>query len=215
MAVFPAQLPGLGWSVVRRARFGTKTQTADNRRETRIPAWTYPEWRWTLTWNVLRDDRNIPANQTPTAPYHELKTIEGFFLQRRGSYEAFWFDDPTDRLIDGTSDGVRQTIIASSPAGVTDYRVVRARGGFVEPVGAINAMTLYDDGVVVAGGNYQINVPYDGWIRFSGAPGAGSVLKWAGTFYHKVRFFEDAVDFDQFMYDLYQLRTVRLVSVSE
>lgn len=206
MAIFPT-LPGLMWNVHKQPIFSTRVQTSRSGRETRAAYWSYPIYRFELRYEFLRDDRSIPANQTGASPAHELKTLLGFFLQRRGSYEAFNFDDPTDDTI---ADAVRQTIVPASIPSVTDYVVSRAYGGFVEPVGFINAMSLYVNGVLQSGGSYQKNVPYDGWIRFNSAPSAGLPITWSGTFMHRVRFAADEADFDNFLYDLWELRKCEL-----
>lgn len=209
MAVFPT-LPGLAYSVHKVPTFSTRIQKSASGRESRIANWAYPEYRFTLSFEFLRDQRSVPSNQTPSAPFDELRQLEGFFLQRRGSAEPFWFTDPTDSII---ASGVKQTIIASALAGVTDYVVPRAYGGFVEPVGAINAMNLFVNGNFQVTPSYLVNVPYDGWIRFGAAPTTGHPITWDGSFYFKVRFDRDEMDFDQFLYDLHKVGTVTLRTV--
>lgn len=211
MPVFPT-LPGLTWKVGKSPRWSTTQHTSRSNRQTHIANWSYPEWEFDLRWEFLEDDRAVAINQMPSAPRDAFRQLLGFFLARRGKYEPFWFTDPTDCLIADTNDSVRQTI-AVAQSGVTDYVVPRSIGGlFVEPIGAINAMSLYVNGNFQVGASYAINQPYDGMIHFGAAPTAGHVIKWSGTYYFRVRFDTDVADFDQFMYDLWENRGLRLVT---
>lgn len=209
MAVFP-MLPGLAWSVEKRPAFSTSRYTTRSRKETRLANWSYPEWEFKLWWSWLADKKSVAANVMPSSPDDALKQLLGFFLQRRGSYEPFWFTDPTDSFIGAAA---KQTIIASAEAGRTDYVVPRAYGGFVEPVGAINAMNLFVNGNFQVTPSYLVNVPYDGWIRFGAAPTTGHPITWDGSYYFKVVFARDETAFENFMSDLWQNRGITLRTV--
>lgn len=50
-------------------------------------------------------------------------------------------------------------------------------------------------------------------VTFAAAPTNGSALTWSGSFYYRVRFDKDLLDFDQFMKDLWQLKKCDLVGV--
>jgi uncharacterized protein (TIGR02217 family) len=207
--IFPT-LPGLGWSVEKRPVFSTQLQVSRNARESRVAYWTYPQWRFQLRYEFLRDSAATPANQTPTTPAHELRELMGFFLARRGRHESFWFQDPTAYQI---ADAARQTV-ATGNGTQTDFAIPVAYGGFVDLVGAVNTMALYVNGALqTAGSAYSKNVPYDGWVRFASPPANGAVITWSGSYYYKVRFGRDDAEFDLFMADLWELRTVELVSV--
>lgn len=212
MAVFPT-LPGLAWKVGKSPRFKTRRYEADAGQETRVAGWSYPRWEFDLRWEVLEDDRTVPINQMPSAPKDAFRQLLGFFLARRGSFEPFWFLDPTDCAISSASDGVRQTIAVGDGSRQT-FAVPRSFAGqFVEPVGAINTMDLFVNGVFQVTPSYAINNPYDGWILIGTPPPNGHVIKWGGTYYFKVTFERDESQFDQFMADLYENRGIRLRSV--
>ena len=106
LAVLPA-LAGLEYPVVRTPVFKTLTQETASGMETRAALQLYPRWRYTLSFNFLRDDAN-----------DEFRTLLGFFLARRGAYEAFLFNDPDDNAVTGqpigTGDGATMTFQLAS-----------------------------------------------------------------------------------------------------
>lgn len=116
-AVFPV-LPGLKWGVVRHPSFSTTKKKAVNGREYRAANMIYPEYVYKLSYEFLRDLRS---------GVDELRTLEGFFLSRYGSYDSFLWTDPDDNSVTaqqiGTGDGT-----------TTAFQLVRSWGGFVEPV---------------------------------------------------------------------------------
>jgi uncharacterized protein (TIGR02217 family) len=207
-AVFPT-LPGLGWSVHKRPFFATRVQTSASGQERRAAFWTYPIYRFDLTWNVLRDDRSVRSNVAPTAPADELRNLCAFFLARRGSFEPFWFTDPTDYRV------TTQTI-ATGDAVTTDFPMIRTLAGsassFAEPVGAINA-TGFTVTVGGSGASPTLNSPQDGWLHFASPPAAFAPIVVTGSFYFRVRFEADEADFENFMLDLWALQKLTLRSV--
>ena len=73
-AIFPS-LPGLGWSVVKSARFATRIQRAVNGRELRALDQPYPIWSWTLTYPLLRD-KSDTRGPGPGVGYDELTPLD-------------------------------------------------------------------------------------------------------------------------------------------
>lgn len=202
MDVFPA-LAGLAWPVVKTPQFNTIVEQAVSGRENRVAQMAFPKWSFTLQHNLLRDD---PTSASPAAPLDELKKLEGFFLKQNGSAKAFLYSDPTDSTVTdmqfGTGDGV-----------TVAFQLVRSygAGGFtlLEPVQNLNgAVTnIKDAGNVVSGGNY--NVSATGLVTFNAAPANGHALTWSGSFYYRVRFLEDANDFTEFAFNLWELQKMQ------
>ena len=126
MPSFPT-LPGLGWSVHKKPRFSTVVASHVSGREVRTPLHVDPIWNFEVTFDGL-DSTSAGVHGALGA--ESLQTLMGFFLACQGKYGAFTFMDPTDYTVSeqgfGTGDGV-----------TTTFPLVRAMGGFVEPVGVV------------------------------------------------------------------------------
>lgn len=191
-ALFP-DLPGLRWSVTKRPLFATSIQKSASGREQRAPMWSYPQWRIDLQYEFLRDDATA-----------ELQTLMGFFLARQGSFDSFNYLDPDDNAVVaqtfGVGDGIR-----------TAFQLARTYAGFAEPVYRVSgAPSIYKAGVLQSSG-YTVSA--EGVVTFATAPAGGVALTWTGSFYYRVRFEDDAADFEKFMAGLWSMRKLSLVTV--
>src|ERR1700740_1901259 len=83
-AIFPP-LAGLEYPVTRTPIFKTLVQESVSGKENRAALRRYPLWKWSLSFNFLRDDSN-----------NEFRTLLGFYLARQGAYDSFLFDDVDD-----------------------------------------------------------------------------------------------------------------------
>jgi uncharacterized protein (TIGR02217 family) len=195
-AIFPA-LPGLEYPVVRTPMGGkTLIQTSVSGKENRAALWTAPRWRWTLSFNFLRD--LIDAN--------DFRALVGFYLARQGSYDSFLFNDVDD------NQAAAQPIGAGDGA-TTQFQLVRTLGGFTEPVLAPNSVaTVYLNGTPAAGSTWSAN-PGGGVLTFTTAPGAGVAITADFTFYWPVRFMADEYDFAKFMNLLWEQKKLDLISL--
>lgn len=189
-AIFPT-LPGLTWSITKSPTWSTQIQTSVSGREQRAAFYLYPLWNFTLTYEFLRSDSNA-----------ELQSLMGFYNLRKGSYDSFLFKDPSDfnvtNQVIGTGDGTTKTFYLLHPI-----------GSWVEPIGYsdnITVVTVNDVAVLTGITNDGVSV------TFATAPSAGASIKWGGTFYYRVRFAKDAVDYENFMYQLWSLKKLELVT---
>lgn len=204
-AIFPA-LPGLGWSVTKTPRFTGRIQNAISGRELRVLDQVNPIWTWTLTYSLLRDRWDTRATTGAGAEYDELRTLAGFFLQQQGRFRPFQFDDPTDNRIDdqvlGTGDGSMLT-----------FQFVRSMGGFDEPITAPNVVSaIRFNGVRQNQAGYTVDSE-SGLVTFTTPPPAGQIIVADFTYRFRVRFAEDSAEFENFMYQLWQLKQIKLQSV--
>lgn len=187
-AVFPT-LPGLTFPILKTPNFATDVQRSVSGREVAAAFMAYPIWDWTLSYEILRETAN------------EFQQLVGFFLARQGRFDTFLFDDPSDDTVTaqsfGTGDGTTKT-----------FQLVRSLGGFSEPVFDLNgAPAIYDNGVLkTAGTHYSVNST--GLVTFVTAPIAGHSLTWTGAYYWRVRFADDATEFENFMNKLWSAGTV-------
>ena len=189
--VFP-QLPGLTWNQGRTVLAPpTHISTTPSRREFRSRSATLPLYQYTNTYEFLRSG----AEQ-------ELQLLVGFFNDHGGAFDSFLYPDAVDKTISGQAFGIGSGAQAS-------YQLVRAFGGFVEPVTDLNgAPQVFVDGVLQGGGYTVSSI---GVVTLTAAPGA--VLTWSGAFYKRVRFMRDQLDTSAFMQDLFEAKKVELLQV--
>ena len=204
-AIFPA-LPGLGWSVSKAPRFATRVQKAISGRELRVIDQVLPVWSWTLTYALLRDEHDTRGPNGLGAGFDELRTLAGFFLQQQGSFGAFLFDDPTD-------DVVAAQLIGTGDSSATVFQLARTFGGFTESMVAPNVVSaIYFNGVLQSSAGYSVD-PATGLVTFTTAPPTGQAITADFTYYFRVRFADDTTEFENFMYQLWSLKQVKLQSV--
>lgn len=193
-AVFPT-LPGLKWGLTKTPVWSTKVQQAASGRELRASYFSYPLWKFSLGYEVLR------ANALA-----ELQTLIGFFNARQGSFDSFLYEDPDDKSVSNQVFGVAAT-------GQTQYQLARDFGGFVEPVIAPKGTPVIMVAGVpkVAGTDYTISS--SGLVNFITALTAGQSLSWTGEFYFRCRFLHDTTEFEQFMRHLWAAKKIEFQSV--
>jgi uncharacterized protein (TIGR02217 family) len=204
-AIFPA-LPGLGWSVTKMPRFAGRVHNAVSGRELRVLDQMNPIWTWTLTYTLLRDRWDSRASIGPGVGYDELRTLAGFFLQQQGTFRPFLFEDPTDNA------AVDQ-IVGIGNGSMRAFQLVRGMGGFDEPITAPNVVSaIRCNGTRQDPSGYAIDSG-TGLVTFVTAPSAGQVISADFTYRFRVRFAQDSAEFENFMYQLWQLKQIKLQSV--
>jgi uncharacterized protein (TIGR02217 family) len=205
IAIFP-NLPGLGWSVTKSPRFAGRTQKAISGRELRVRDQVNPIWTWTLTYSLLRDKWDARTATGPGVGYDELRTLAGFFLQQQGAFLPFLFDDPTDNT-------AANQALGFGDGGIRIFQLVRTMGGFAEPITAPNAIhAIRLNGIRQEASAYTFDSE-TGLVTFATPPPAGFVVAADFTYRFRVRFVEDSAEFENFMYQLWQLKQIKLQSV--
>lgn len=123
-AILPS-FPGLTWNVVRKPQWSTVTKTSVSGREFRAAQYSYPIWRYKLTYEVLRASNALP----------EMPQLAAFFNAHRGSWDTWLYSDPDDNAVIaqqfGTGDGSTKA-----------FQLVRSFGGYVEPVFDLNGVPV-------------------------------------------------------------------------
>jgi len=194
-AMFPT-LPGLGWSIKKTPRFATRIRRGISGREVRIADHPYPIWTFTLTYQILRDLHNDD----------EFRILAGFFLRQQGIFQTFLLDDPTDDLTAGQ-------LIGTGNGTTKAFKLIRTFGGYVEPVSASQGVSaIYFDGVAQALGDFSVDTT-TGTVTFWTPPPNGKVITADFGYLFRVRFADDAAEFENFMYQLWTLKQIKLQSV--
>lgn len=194
---------GLAWPVVKSPKYATRIQRSVSGRISRILDQPVPIWTWTLPFEFMRDKND---KRVATTIFDELRAEMGFFLAQQGGFGTFLLDDPTDDIIAaqpiGTGDG-----------GKTQFQLVRSMpiNGFNEPILAPNVVShVYNNGVDAGGWTVNSNT---GIITYSVAPAAGHIITADFTYYFRVRFADDSLDFENFMVNLWSVKALKLESV--
>jgi uncharacterized protein (TIGR02217 family) len=191
--VFP-QLPGQGWPLSRSPIWKTGVQTTQSGRELRTGFMAYPLYKWTATFELLRN----------SASFAEFQQLIAFFNTCAGQLQVFNFADPDDFQATAQGLGVGDGVTRS-------FQLFKAFGGFVEPVLAPNVITqvtLNGSATSAYTANFSTGV-----ITFTTAPASGVVIAWTGTYYFLCRFLADTYTFDRNMSNYYGVQTLEFTSV--
>ena len=212
-AVFPA-LPGIKWDVQKKPTFSTTIKRARNGRELRWSHWSTPLVYFSLSYEMLRDRVAFP----------ELKTLGGFFMQRRGDWDSFLFQDPDDYQVGNQLIGVGNGVN-------TSFQLTRTFGGFTEALANIGTIAIgpsmwnpdpetlmwsvnpsdpmWSAALSYAPSTYTVSAT--GVVTFNVAPANGEPVLWSGTFYYRCRFDGDEHSYSKFMYRLWELKKCEFV----
>jgi uncharacterized protein (TIGR02217 family) len=190
--VFPV-LKGLTFNNTRTPVWSTITHRSVSGKQQRASLWSYPVWRYKLSYEILRAD----------TAHQELQTLVGFFLEHRGSWDSWLYEDPSDNTVTGQPIGTGNGVTAQ-------FQLVRTYGAngntFAEPMTAINgAPTIYVAGVEVDPADYTISDA--GLVTFDTAPASGAITA-DFSYYFRCHFTTDELEFNQFMYQLWEAQTV-------
>jgi uncharacterized protein (TIGR02217 family) len=199
-------LPGLDIKVIWRPKpFNFAPQQFASGREVIIAASQYPLHEFELVYNMLRN--------TPTQI--EFKTFMGFFLQLGGTLNGFLFKNPYDNLTVGSSSGV-------GDGATTRFVLARSfgAGGFSasEPVGYVDTaatFNVYVNGVLkTPGTDYALDQTYPGSpaVVFVTAPPVSQAVTADLSYFYFCRFSDDTLDFEQVLYNIFQIQKVTLLS---
>lgn len=171
--------------------WSTDVKTSVSGKERRRALWSYPVWRYSVAYNVLRDG---PSNL-------DLQRIYAFFNSMQGQAGQFLFFDRGDNTVSdqffGTGDG--STTVFQATRSITV-------GGIscTEPVFAFEGPPV----VRVNGAATGITVLANGRLQFASAPANGALLTWSGGYYFVCRFENDELDISQLMEGLWEGRGV-------
>ena len=192
---FPT-LTTLAWSVDVKPKFGTLIAEHVSGRETRTQRFANPYFDIEFTYEALRS----------AAAYQELQSIAGFFEAMSGQDTPFWVAPPglstAQGQMIGTGDGV-----------TTAFPLVAWIGDYAGPVyGASGVSAVYLNGVSQATG-WTVSAGYLPAIAFATAPSSGAAITADFGLLWLCRFADDVQDFEEFMAQLFELRTLRLMTV--
>lgn len=189
IAAYP-DLPGLEWPVTRTPIFTNLVRALSSQREVRAQLMSVPRYEFDLSYGFLRE----------TGTFDELTSIEELFLQSRGQYDRFAFTDRNDNTATavqiGTGDGTTRTFTLGRHVGPSFYEAV----GYVASVTSLTVA-----GTPAA---FTLNVPNT--VTLAAAPTAGQAVVATFPYSFVCRFKQDAHEYAEFAYRLYELQQVTL-----
>jgi uncharacterized protein (TIGR02217 family) len=179
----------MAWNSTKTQIWDTKIQKYGSGRRKTLSRWPYPQWEIDCDYTCLDRD--------------ELEYTAGFFAKVRGQFQPFLWKDDQDYKQTGVQIGIGN-------GSTTGFQLIRNYGGFVEPVLDIVAGTLtaYENDVAKT-----VTLGEDGWIEFSTAPASGALITASFEYYWRVAFAKDEKTWENFWYDFYRLKSIKLVTV--
>jgi hypothetical protein len=190
--VFPSNLPGIGYTVLKSPENSVIIQQSPSFNECRINQSHNPIWRFELIYDFLRDQLGRSVGPT----YTDLQVMMGFFLQQGMNFDSFLFTDPDDYTVNNQS----LVLVNDGAVSPTYYTPIqRLMGGlFYEDVTDVNplngsGMVIKANGVTTTSFNFLgpgLTIPgysfigmYLKWLSPPTAPITGTF-----NFYFRVRF---------------------------
>ena len=159
--VYPS-LPGLMWDWTRTPVWSTTEKKSVSGRSFRTANYSYPLYQIKLAYEVLRS----------AGAYAEMAQLVGFYNQMNGAFDTFLWVDPDDNTIANQGFG-------AGDGSTTQFQLVRAVGGYVEPVSALSVPPyILVAGACannfVAGGSFEVDTNADGLADGMSAYSAGT-----------------------------------------
>ncbi len=176
-------MAGLTLPIKRTSMWHTLIQESVGGVEVPVTPWTYPRYRYELPFSFLRQ----------STAYGEVQQLIAFINSVAGRGTAFQYNDPQD-----STSGTAQ-LVGVGTSTTTDYQLVRAYGGYVEPVFAVStSSTAY---TIIVGSTTLSTAAYTmsnrGILSLSSAAPSGQSVTWQGTFNWWCRFDSDEYTFEQ------------------
>ena len=199
-AIFPT-LVGLSFTWVRSSIWNTKIAESASGKEARTTFFSWPRYLYTGTYDILAGPGAINGSATANG----WATLVDFFNARNGAFDDFLLQDP-DFNAETTQN------FGTGTGSATQFQLVASLGSANDPVQDLNGSpSIFDNGSLVNPVNYTIGAT--GIVTFTTAPASGHALTWTGSFYRRVRFLQDQLDFEKFAINFWQLKKVELKSI--
>ena len=193
---FPT-LATLGWSTHVKPRFNADVAEHVSGRSTRRSRYASARYDIELTYDLLRSD----------AVDLEMQAIAGFFAQISGKAAPFWLAPPGLSALTGQPLGVAD--------GTTErFPLVRSYSSYTEQVsGTSGVLAVYLNGAAQPSGTWTVTPGFAPAIVLSSAPQTGVVVAADFGVLWLCRFADDALDLEEFMATLFELRSVKFSTV--
>ncbi|MBI4227671.1 MAG: DUF2460 domain-containing protein [Candidatus Omnitrophica bacterium] len=125
----------------------------------------------------------------------DIAALRAFFKARKGAYDYFWFDDPSDDQ--ATNEAIGMGTGAQTVFTLARYPVQAAAGAF----------TMRVNGTPVSAALSNDNVNLQAKVTFAVAPASGAAVAGDYKFYYVVRFTDDLLVRQLTSFNLHDVET--------
>ncbi|MBV8121122.1 MAG: DUF2460 domain-containing protein [Alphaproteobacteria bacterium] len=212
LAVNGTPITGLAWPVTKLPTFQTRIQRAVSGRELRTLDYPYPIWQFQLGVNFLRDQNDTRGTGGLGTGFNELRTLYSLYLACYGAYGTFLFSDPTDNQRTGQYLGTGNSSTAA-------FQLLASYGSgpiFTDQVRAVQTVnSVYLNGITQNPSTYNCPTGLNstGVVTFLTPPATNAVIAADFTFYFRCRFVDDSLTFENFLHQLWSLKSLKFLSV--
>ncbi|MCF3127948.1 DUF2460 domain-containing protein [Acinetobacter soli] len=202
--LFP-ELPGLEWDLSKTPMFNTKIMQSVNGRELRASYQAVPKYQISMSFAFLRESKGRK----------ELQQLEGFFLERRGSFDSFLFKMPEDNEFQCTfiGDGVQTSFQLYKHINTTQIPLQHTQAEQSEDplmwdeVASKPMWSEPDDQMWLL----QFGITTNGLLQMPIPLAVGESITISGTYYYRCRFADDEQQYTHFMSKLWKAGKVEMV----
>lgn len=202
--LFP-ELPGLEWDLTKTPMFNTKIMQSVNGRELRASYQAVPKYQISMSFAFLRESKGRK----------ELQQLEGFFLERRGSFDSFLFKMPEDNEFQCTfiGDGVQTSFQLYKQINTTQIPLQHTQAEqskdplMWDEVASKPMWSEPDDQMWLL----QFGINTNGLLQMPIPLAAGESITISGTYYYRCRFADDEQQYTNFMSKLWKAGKVEMV----
>lgn len=202
--LFP-ELPGLEWDLTKTPMFNTKIMQSVNGRELRASYQAVPKYQISMSFAFLRESKGRK----------ELQQLEGFFLERRGSFDSFLFKMPEDNEFQCTfvGDGVQTSFQLYKQINITQIplqhtQVEQSEDPLMwDEVASKPMWSDPDDQMWLL----QFGITNNGLLQMPIPLAAGESITITGNYYYRCRFADDEQQYTNFMSKLWKAGKVEMV----
>ncbi|EMJ3293002.1 DUF2460 domain-containing protein [Acinetobacter baumannii] len=202
--LFP-ELPGLEWDLTKTPMFNTKIMQSVNGRELRASYQAVPKYQISMSFAFLRESKGR----------NELQQLEGFFLERRGSFDSFLFKMPEDNEFQCTfvGDGVQTSFQLYKQINTTQIPLQHTQAEQSEDplMWSENASKLMWSDPESQMWLLQFGITTNGLLQMPIPLAAGESITISGTYYYRCRFADDEQQYTNFMSKLWKAGKVEMV----
>ena len=202
--LFP-ELPGIEWDLTKTPMFNTKIMQSVNGRELRASYQAVPKYQISMSFAFLRESKGR----------NELQQLEGFFLERRGSFDSFLFKMPEDNEFQCTfvGDGVQTSFQLYKQINTTQIPLQHTQAEQSEDplMWSENASKLMWSDPESQMWLLQFGITTNGLLQMPIPLAAGESITITGTYYYRCRFADDEQQYTNFMSKLWKAEKVEMV----
>lgn len=179
------------------------------RGEIRASLQPYPIWMIEYVVNYARG-----AEQISNSVYQFLI---GFIMSMGGQFSDFLYLDPNDNT-------VINALVAIGDGATTGFQLTRPIGMGIDIVQNIMTVASYtppdpyqpfalfvNETAQTEGTDYTMG--YAGFLTFTAPPANGAIITWTGSYYYRLRFDEDSMEFLQDFQQIWNVQSIKLKSV--